>query len=323
MNATFFPTTYLCRSDEMHRAIPSIGNAPAIAQNAQRQVFVHFPSNTADRLRQRAKIKAHKDRGTRRTSVRRSDEMRRAIPSSEYSQMIAQNTSGQNFKFLLSNIADRLRQRAKIKAHKDRGTRRTSVRRSDEMRRATPSSEYSQMIAQNTSGQNFKFLLSNIADRLRQRAKIKAHKRRGTRRTSVRRSDEMRRATPSLALWRNRSGFSYLGVLILVAVMSVTLLGAGRYWSTIAKREREAELLYKGDQIRNAIAAYYNNPPGGQSKTYPRQFSDLLKDPRYPNLKRYLRKWYSDPMTRDGDWVYVLDASKRIKGVQAPARVSL
>ena len=111
-----------------------------------------------------------------------------------------------------------------------------------------------------------------------------------------------------------------MGVLILVAVMSVALLGAGRYWSTIAKREREAELLYRGDQIRNAIAAYYNNPPGGQSKTYPRQFSDLLKDPRYPNLKRYLRKWYPDPMTHDGDWVYVLDASKRIKGVHSASQ---
>ena len=168
--------------------------------------------------------------------------------------------------------------------------------------------------------QDFVYLPSNTADRLRQRAKIKAHKDRGTRRTSVRRSDEMRRATPSLALWRNRSGFSYLGVLILVAVMSVALLGAGRYWSTIAKREREAELLYRGDQIRSAIGAYYNNPPGGQGKTYPRQFSDLLKDPRYPNLKRYLRKWYTDPMTQDGDWVYVLDASKRIKGVHSASQ---
>ncbi len=111
-----------------------------------------------------------------------------------------------------------------------------------------------------------------------------------------------------------------MGVLILVAVMSVALLGTGRYWSMIVKREREAELLYRGDQIREAIGSYYNNPPGGQNKTYPRQFSDLLKDPRYPNLKRHLRKWYRDPMTQEGDWVYVLDASKRIKGVHSASQ---
>ena len=172
--------------------------------------------------------------------------------------------------------------------------------RSDEQRRATPSLDPPATF-----------------DRLRQGAKIKAHKLGGVRRTSVRRSDEQRRATPSLDPWRNRSGFSYLGVLILVAVMSISLVGTGRYWSTVIKRELEAELLFRGNEIRDAIASYYNNPPGGQNKTYPRQFSDLLKDPRYPDLKRHLRKWYAEPMSRGGDWVYILDATQRIRGVRS------
>jgi len=134
---------------------------------------------------------------------------------------------------------------------------------------------------------------------------------------SVRRNDDMRSTTQRLRVLRNLSGFSYLGVLILVAVMSISLVGTGRYWSTIIKRELEAELLYRGDQIREAIASYYNNPPGGQNKTYPRKFSDLLKDPRYPNVKRHLRKWYPDPMSRGKDWVYIIDASQRLKGVHS------
>ena len=184
-----------------------------------------------------------------------------------------------------------------IKAHK-RGVRRTSVRRSNDMGRTPPFFEHQ-------------------SERLREKAKVKAHKTRGARRTSVRRSNERRSATPRLAFSRNRSGFSYLGVLILVAVMSISLIGTGRYWSTIVKRELEAELLYRGDRIREAIASYYNNPPGGQNKTYPRQFSDLLKDPRYPGVKRHLRKWYTDPMNRGKDWVYILDASQRLKGVHS------
>ena len=162
-----------------------------------------------------------------------------------------------------------------------------------------------------------RFFTSAIRERLRQRAKVKAHKLGGVRRTSVRRSNEQRRATPRLSRWRNRSGFSYLGVLILVAVMSISLVGTGRYWSTIVKRELEAELLYRGNRIREAIASYYNNPPGGQNKTYPRKFSDLLKDPRYPGVKRHLRKWYTDPMNREKDWVYIMDASQRLKGVHS------
>lgn len=170
--------------------------------------------------------------------------------------------------------------------------------RSNEQRRATSFTKYYRAIAQNAQDQG--------AQVTRNEACIQ-----------VRRSDERRRATRRLGILRNRSGFSYLGVLILVAVMSITMIGTGRYWSTIVKRELEAELLYRGDRIRQAIASYYNNPPGGQNKTYPRQFSDLLKDPRYPGVKRHLRKWYTDPMNRGKDWVYILDASQRLKGVHS------
>ena len=238
-----------------------------------------FFEHQSERLREKAKVKAHKTRGARRTSVRRSNDMGRTPPFFEHQ-------------------SERLREKAKVKAHKTRGARRTSVRRSNDMGRTPPFFEHQ-------------------SERLREKAKVKAHKTRGARRTSVRRSNERRSATPRLAFSRNRSGFSYLGVLILVAVMSISLIGTGRYWSTIIKRELEAELLYRGDRIREAIASYYNNPPGGQNKTYPRKFSDLLKDPRYPGVKRHLRKWYTDPMNRGKDWVYILDASQRLKGVHS------
>jgi len=133
----------------------------------------------------------------------------------------------------------------------------------------------------------------------------------------VRRNDDMRSTTQRLSILRNLSGFSYLGVLILVAVMSISLVGAGRYWSSIIKRELESELLYRGDQVREAIASYYNNPPGGQNKAYPGKFSDLLKDPRYPGVKRHLRKWYTDPMTYGDEWVYILDSSQKLKGIRS------
>jgi type II secretory pathway pseudopilin PulG len=220
-------------------------------------------------------------------------------------------------RFFTSAIREGLREKAKVKAHKLGGVRRISVRRSNDRCSATSFTKYHRAIAQNAQDQGLLIFQEQTAERLRQKAKVKAHKLEGVRRTSVRRSDEGRRATPRLALSQNRSGFSYLGVLILVAVMSISLVGTGRYWSTIVKRELEAELLYRGDRIREAIASYYNNPPGGQNKTSPRQFSDLLKDPRYPNVKRHLRKWYTDPMNRGKDWVYILDASQRLKGVHS------
>ncbi len=133
----------------------------------------------------------------------------------------------------------------------------------------------------------------------------------------VRRNDERCRITPRLRFLRTQSGFSYIGVLLAVAIAGIAMTAANRYWSTIIQREREAELIFRGDQIREAIQAYYENPPEGQSKQYPRSIDDLLKDPRYPQARRHLRRWYKDPFSGENDWAIVRDAGGRIKGVHS------
>ena len=133
----------------------------------------------------------------------------------------------------------------------------------------------------------------------------------------VRRSDESRRPTQKLRIWQSRKGFSYIGVLMVVAIVGIAMTAANRYWSTLVQREREAELLFRGHQIQAAIGSYYQNPPAGQSKQYPRTIADLLQDPRYPQKRRHLRKWYPDPLTGENNWVLIWDAGGRIKGVHS------
>jgi hypothetical protein len=113
-----------------------------------------------------------------------------------------------------------------------------------------------------------------------------------------------------------------MGVLIMVAVTGIALAGASQYWSTIVQREREAELLYRGDQIRKAIASYYAAGPGDDQPAYPRSVEDLLRDPRYPGIRRHLRKPYTDPMHPDGEWQWVRDPSGRIKGVYSKSTLA-
>jgi hypothetical protein len=103
----------------------------------------------------------------------------------------------------------------------------------------------------------------------------------------------------------------------MVAVMGIAMVGAGQYWSTISKREKEAELLFRGDQIRLAIEAYHVNTPGSQNLSYPRTLEDLLKDDRYPDVRRYLRRVYLNPMREDGAWEIIVDGGGGIKGVFA------
>jgi type II secretory pathway pseudopilin PulG len=109
-------------------------------------------------------------------------------------------------------------------------------------------------------------------------------------------------------------GFTYLSALIVIVLAGIALTGISEYWSTIAKREREKELLYRGDRIRKAIAAYYRDSPTGSSR-YPGTLKDLLKDPRSMKTVRHLRKLYPDPMTKNGTWGLILAQGGGIKGV--------
>lgn len=109
-----------------------------------------------------------------------------------------------------------------------------------------------------------------------------------------------------------QSGFTYLTILFIVAIMGVGLALVGEMWHTAMVRDREAELLYAGNQYRNAIARYY--VAGAQQ--YPRALPDLLKDPRKPGTERYLRKLYVDPIT-GGEWGIVKAPDGGIMGVHS------
>jgi len=108
-------------------------------------------------------------------------------------------------------------------------------------------------------------------------------------------------------------GFTYIGVLLLVALMGVSLTVVSQVWRTKQKREREEELLFIGDQFRRAIGYYYVSTPGGAAR-FPGSLEDLVKDPRFPGVRRHLRKIYRDPMTGRAEWGLVR-AGDRIVGV--------
>lgn len=109
-------------------------------------------------------------------------------------------------------------------------------------------------------------------------------------------------------------GFTYIAVLIFIAIMSVALAATAEVWHMELQRENEKQLLFAGDQFRNAIMMYYLHAPGPGNR-YPTQLEDLLKDPRYPATKRYLRKIYPDPMTNSVQWGLLKAADGEILGV--------
>jgi type II secretory pathway pseudopilin PulG len=95
-------------------------------------------------------------------------------------------------------------------------------------------------------------------------------------------------------------GFTYLGVLVIIAVMGAGLAAFGQLYSHASQREKEQELLFIGGQFRDAVASYYNKSPG--AKVYPKKLEDLLEDRRFPMPQRHLRRVYNDPMTGKAEW---------------------
>lgn len=109
---------------------------------------------------------------------------------------------------------------------------------------------------------------------------------------------------------RSEGGFTYIGILLAIAFLGIGLAAIGTVWATAAQREREAQLLYVGDEYRSAIASYYRT-----GQRYPQELHDLVEDQRSGVVRRHLRRIYADPMTGQADWELIRNPDGAITGV--------
>jgi type II secretory pathway pseudopilin PulG len=111
-----------------------------------------------------------------------------------------------------------------------------------------------------------------------------------------------------------QSGSIYLMMLFVVAFLGVAIAAAATVWSTQRQFQREHELLFIGNEFRQAIRNYYLESPG-MVKTYPAKLEDLVKDERFLFVKRHLRQIYVDPMTGTRNWKLIMAPQGGIMGV--------
>jgi type II secretory pathway pseudopilin PulG len=109
-------------------------------------------------------------------------------------------------------------------------------------------------------------------------------------------------------------GFAYLWTLMLVAFMGVGLTIAADLYATAMRRDKERELLFIGHEFRHALERYYTAAAG--QNQYPLTLEELLKDPRFPNARRHLRRLYADPITGKAEWNLILQQG-RIVGIRS------
>jgi hypothetical protein len=105
-------------------------------------------------------------------------------------------------------------------------------------------------------------------------------------------------------------GVTYLAVLFFIAASGAMLAATGIIWSHERQRQKEAELLWVGNQFKQAIGLYYQRSPGSV-KRYPANLGDLL------TTQRYLRQIYRDPMTGKAEWGLIAAPGGGIMGVHS------
>ena len=85
-------------------------------------------------------------------------------------------------------------------------------------------------------------------------------------------------------------GYAMAALLMALSVMAIMLSVAMPVWRTAAQREREAELIFRGEQYAHAIELYSRRNGG-----YPPSLDVLEKG-------RFIRKLYKDPMSGESDF---------------------
>jgi type II secretory pathway pseudopilin PulG len=120
---------------------------------------------------------------------------------------------------------------------------------------------------------------------------------------------------------RGSRGATFLVLLFAVAITSAALAAGVAVTSHAQQRERETQLLWAGEQIRQAIVAYARHA-GSEADRYPAALADLLTDPRSAAPRRFLRRIHDDPMTNSTDWTLIRDPRGRIVGVASRSQLT-
>lgn len=113
---------------------------------------------------------------------------------------------------------------------------------------------------------------------------------------------------------RASRGVILLALLLAIALLGIGLMTAVDVWSLSRQRDRERELLFVGEQYRQAIRRYYLAASSTGGRALPPSLSVLLDDDRFPIPVHHLRRAYPDPITGTADWG-LLQIGERIIGV--------
>lgn len=95
---------------------------------------------------------------------------------------------------------------------------------------------------------------------------------------------------------QRQNGYAMAALLVAMSIMAIMMTVAMPVWKQISQREKEEELVFRGEQYARAIGLFHKKFANAAPPSF-----DVLVD------QRFLRKKYKDPITND-DFVPVMQA---------------
>lgn len=128
------------------------------------------------------------------------------------------------------------------------------------------------------------------------------------------------RCAPGICRNRRRQrGYAILLVLFFVTLVVLATMSVAPNILTQGRREKEAEMIWRGKQYARGIKLYYR-----KTGKFPTSMEDLTK-PKLGSL-RFMRQAYKDPMNpKDGEWrlIYVGPTGQLIGSLKPPQTIQL
>jgi type II secretory pathway pseudopilin PulG len=95
---------------------------------------------------------------------------------------------------------------------------------------------------------------------------------------------------------RRETGYLMVGMVAAVAILMIFSTLALQEWIEVLRRDNEAEMMFRAQDIVRAIQRYRRDHGGSP----PMRMADLMEPG--PRSQYYLRRLWKDPLVKDGKW---------------------
>jgi len=109
-------------------------------------------------------------------------------------------------------------------------------------------------------------------------------------------------------------GYALVALLVVMSLMALFALTAASNVKQQAQREREKEAIFRGEQVADAIRAYYRSKGGQGVNSLPTDMDQLLDGIQIPGRTRKLQVLRTaaakDPLSKSGEWKLIAPTSR-------------